>query len=170
MKDYFFKEIYMKKTVFSFLLCLAVIIIARTLGQAPEKSNVTIYLPDRNIQHLIPVPVAVSATDSDKVAKEILDLLSASGGEDSSFIRYLKAGDAKVNINGEIATVTVPPRLANAIPKDRDGEKLFIYHIVNSLCSAPDIKYVRFLPSDKATKELFIFADERELFSANYGI
>ena len=160
----------MRKTLLSFTLCVAVIMFSRILGQAPEQTKVTLYLPDRYIMHLIPVKTTVPASNAEKEAVEILDLLSSSAGENTSFVRYLKSGDAKVNVDSEIATVVLSRQIAKSIPKDRDGEKLFIYHIVNSLCSLPDVKYVRFSGLNSDKKNLFIFADDRELFSANYDV
>lgn len=160
----------MRKTLLSFTLCVAVIMFSRILGQAPEQTKVTLYLPDRYIMHLIPVTTAITASDTDRMASQIIELLSSSGGENSSFIKYVNADDINIKIDAEIATVTLSRNLTNSIPKNRDGEKLFIYHIVNSLCSLPDVKYVRFSGLNSDKKNLFIFADDRELFSANYDV
>ena len=170
MKDYFLGADFMKKTILAFTLCLAVIVFSRNFGQAPEKTDVTLYLPDRYMMHLIPVTTSVAVSDKSKTASQLLSLLSSSGGKDTSFIRYFEAEDIKVKLDDEIATVILSRKLAESIPKDRDGERLFVYHIVNSLCSLPDVKYVRFSKADKEKKNLFIFADDRELFSANYDV
>ena len=162
----------MKKTTFLFSVCLTVLFLSRFLGQAAEPVDAKVYFVDRYIHCLIGVPFKVTQGSLENQADAVINALCANQEEDADFISY-SAGlgeHISVSVKGETAYLDLSEKFADTVPKDRGNQRLFIYQLVNSVCSLPDIEYVRFTVGGKKDEELFKFFNGEEIFSPNYDI
>ena len=162
----------MKKLTLIFSVCMAVLFLSRFSGQATEPVDAKVYFVDRYIHCLIGVPFKVENGSKKTQADAVIGMLCASQENDADFISY-SAGfgeDITVSLKGETAYLDLSKNFAEAIPDDRTNQELFIYQLVNSVCSLPDIEYVRFTVAGKKDSGLFKFFDGEEVFSPNFDI
>ena len=162
----------MKKLIFIFSVCMTVIFFTRTMGQAPKYTDITVFFVDRYMHCLIPVNHSIPISSTQKQAEEIIKILSAPIKEDSSFVQYSSFKQDKINvkIQGETAVVDLSQKVIEIVPPDRENQQMFIYQIVNSLCSIPEIRYVKVIVDEESGENPLTFTDLREIFSSNYGI
>lgn len=160
----------MKKTILLFSVCMAVIFFTQMLGQVPKTCDVTVFLVDRYMHRLIPIKHSIPASTPQNQAEEIIKIICMPIKQNSSFTQYTTTDKIKVKIQGETAIVDLPEAALINIPTDRENQQMFIYQIVNSLCSVPEIEYVRFTIEGKTDENYFAFADIREIFSSNYEL
>jgi len=158
----------MKKLITIFSVCMAVIFFTHFSGQATKKTEVTVYFVDRYMHRLVPVVHSIPDASVQKQAEKIIELLYTPTG--SSFTQYinLKKGDIRVKLRGETVTVDLSRNILANIPKDRENQQMFIYQIVNSLCTVQGIEYVRFTVNGKQKENYLAFIDFREYFSSNF--
>ena len=162
----------MKKLILTFFVLVAVIFSLRFAGKTTETTDAKLYLVDRHMLSLIPVQTKIPLSSPEHQAENIIKLLLSPHSRNSSFTGYISEGQGEISVSvrGETATVDFDSDLLGYIPKDRHNQKLFIYQIVNSLCSISDIQYVKFTIDNKNPEDILDFINLRELFSANYDI
>ncbi len=165
----------MKKIFVLFCLCLSACAFFTFLGGQAQKTETQqhkIYYVDRKLHRLIPTDFEASSNSSEKIAREIVKNIIKGKDYNNEILRIIPdTKDAvKVRIKKDTAYIDISGDIKNHITKNAETERLFVYQLVNSITSVPEIEFVKFTIDGDVQKDFLGFLDMREVFKANYDI
>lgn len=140
----------------------------QTMPQSGSQMLLTLYFPDTNYKKLYPSARQVTLLDGQTVEEAVVTALIKGPSEEN--LAEAVTGDVKVysaETKNGICFVNVSETFIKENTGDSQKEKMTLYSIVNSLCTLPQVKEVRFLIEGKAVQSfgymplnISYFADE----------
>lgn len=159
----------MKNFIILFLCLVISVQLGIRTGQAVPKDNLKntkIYYLDRRLHRLIPISYTPKSRMKSKIAKEMVYQLCEKKTSDQILTLVPdKAEEITIKIDGTKAVIDLDKSLAEILPKNCETEQLFIFQLVNSLCTIDEITSVRFTINGKSEKDFLGFIDMREIFT-----
>lgn len=155
------------KNFIIFTLCFTLFVLGIKIGgQAQTTQNVKIYYIDRTLRTFVPMPFSPKSKSAEKIASEIIAEIARKDGR-SGAISLIpdRQKDISAEISGSVATIDIANDLAEILPKNRETEQLFIYQLVNSICTIEGVSTVRFTIGGQSQKSFLGFFDMREIFT-----
>ncbi len=135
-------------------------------GQATPYPNVKVYYIDRTLRNYVPMTFSTKTKNPEKIAVGIISEIAKKDAKSSAISLIPDCKDKiSVKIKNEQAYINLNSSLAEIIPKNRETEQLFIYQLVNSICSIDCVSAVRFTIDGQVQKSFLGFFDMREIFT-----
>lgn len=137
-----------------------------------EQMTVKVYYADAQLVGLVPVSYDVECRDTEAAARFIADKLVEGMDTNPSVMRLIpkENGCMRVKLDGDKAYVDFSRSSWEALPKDRDRERLMVYQIVNSLSSLEGINKVQFSVEGELKTNPAGHIDLRDSILPDYGV
>lgn len=165
----------MKKIFVLFCLCLTACVFFSAKGRQAVTTNDTtyqIYFVDRKLHKLIPTAFETKSQSSKKIAREIIESIIDGRDYNPEILRIIPNMEnlITIHVKKDCAYIDISGELRGKITKNKENERLFIYQLVNSVTSIPEISFVQFTIDEKKQKDFLGFLDMREIFKPDYDI
>ncbi len=165
----------MRKLSIIYMIFMIVVTAADFMPHRQTSSDMAkaeLFFVDAHMMRLVSIDYYITDTDAEKQAKIIVtELIKGRDGND--VIRRLIPNhkDAlSVKLKDEVAVVDVNMKYLDEYETGKLQEELFVYQIVNSLCSLDGINRVKFTFDGEQKKNFIGDMDMREAYVPDYYV